>query len=462
MRVAVVGGGICGLACAWRLRKLGAEVVLFEQGLRVGGVIDSAEAAGFLFERGPQSFLSNDNLLGMIAELGLEGELLRADRRAPRFVLVQGRLHKVPMAPPALLTSSLLSPGTKLRILAEPFRKSQPQEPDESVAAFTRRKFGAELLDRLVGPFVSGVYAGDPERLSLRAAFPMLYEWERNYGSVLRGAMKSRPKEKAANPKPRPVLSNFRNGLRTLPAALHRALGDAVRTRTTVQAIQMQNAKASPGITVHVHSDGASDSLGADAVVLATPAYAAAGLLAGLAPRAAEQLAGIEYAAVGVVNTGYRREQVSHRLEGFGFLVPRNEGLRLLGTVWNSSLFVGRAPEGSVALASFVGGATDPEILSWPDEKIFATVEAENARVLHITGPARVRQIDRYAHALPQYNLGHVQRLRAVRENLARLPGIFLAGNYLEGPSIGNCVDTAFRAADSIIAFLRAPHSPRL
>jgi oxygen-dependent protoporphyrinogen oxidase len=235
-----------------------------------------------------------------------------------------------------------------------------------------------------------------------------------------------------------------------------------VCTRATVQAIGTQNTKANPGITVHVRKDDSNDSLAADAVVLATPAYAAAGLLAGLAPRAAEQLAGIEYAAVGVVNTGYRRQQVSHRLEGFGFLVPRSEGLRLLGTVWNSSLFAGRAPAGCVALASFVGGATDPDILSQPDEEIFATVEAENARVLNISGPALVRQIERYARALPQYNLGHTQRLRVVREDLARLPGIFLAGNYLEGPSIGNCVDTAFRTADSVMQYLHGTHSPRL
>ncbi len=454
MRVAVVGGGICGLACAWRLRELGHEIILFEQAGRVGGVIDSVATEGFLFERGPQSFLSNDNLLEMISALGLDGELLRADRRAPRFVLVRGRLHRVPLAPPALVTTSLLPLGTKLRVLSEPFRKSWPAEPDESVAAFTRRKFGATALDRLVGPFVSGVYAGDPERLSLRAAFPLLYQWEREDGSVLRGAMKSRRKDKPANAKPLPVLSNFRSGLRTLPAALHRALGDAVRGGTLVEAIEVRKADGRPRVTLHVDREGHRDAAAADAVVLATPSYATAVLLAKLAPRAAEVLAAIEYAAVGVISTGYRREQVRHPLAGFGFLVPRSEGLRVLGTVWNSSLFAGRAPEGMIALASFVGGATDPEILAWDDKKIFATVEAENALVLGITGPPAVRQLERYSRALPQYNLGHAERLRTVREELARLPGVFLAGNYLDGPSIGNCVDTAFRTAAAVTEFL--------
>jgi oxygen-dependent protoporphyrinogen oxidase len=454
MRVAVIGGGICGLACAWRLQRLGVEVLLLEQSARVGGVMDSLDADGFLFERGPQSFLSNPNLLELIAALQLNDELLEADRRAPRFVLVRGRLHRVPMAPPTLLSSPLLPLRSRWRILTEGIRKSAPPEPDESVAAFTRRKFGPELLERLVGPLVSGIYAGDPERLSLRAAFPMLHAWERDYGSVVRGAIQSRRQAKPANPKPRPVLSNFRNGLRTLPAALHRALGDAVRTRTTVHAIEARRADGRPSLTIRVTRDGRHDSLAADAVVVATPAYAAATLLAGIAPSAAEQLAGIEYAAVGVVNLGYRSEQVSHRLEGFGFLVPRSEGLRTLGTVWTSSLFAGRAPHGCVALASFVGGATDPEAVRQSEEELLTTVSRENATALGITGAPVVQQLERYPRALPQYNLGHTQRLQAVREELSRLPGVFLAGNYLEGPSIGNCVDVAFRTAVTVAEFL--------
>ncbi len=461
MRVVVVGGGICGLACAWRLQRLGIEVLLLEQTERVGGVIDSLETDGFLFERGPQSFLSNASLLELIAALRLSEELLEADRRAPRFVLVRGRLHRVPMAPPALLTSPLLPLRARWRLLTEWARKSAPLEPDESVAAFTRRKFGPELLERLVGPFVSGIYAGDPERLSLRAAFPMLYDWERNYGSVIRGAIQSRRRTKSSHPQARPVLANFRHGLRTLPAALHRALGDVVHTSTTVQAIEARQANGRPSITVRVVNNGSSESLAAEAVVVATPAYAAAALLAGVAPRAAEQLAGIAYAAVNVVSTGYRREQVAHPLKGFGFLVPRSEGLRTLGTVWNSSLFAGRAPQGCVALASFVGGATDPEALHASEEELLRTVGQENAAVLGITGTPVVHHLERYARALPQYNLGHTQRLQTIREDLARLPGVFLAGNYLEGPSIGNCVDVAFRTAAAVTEFLGAETTAR-
>ena len=196
MRTIVIGGGIAGLACTYRLREMSIPALLLEQADRVGGVIESAQQDGFLFELGPQSFLSTEPLLEMIAGLGLGDELLRADPRAPRYVLADGRLRRVPMSPPALLTTSLLSAGSKWRLVSEPFRRTQPPEGDESVAAFVRRKFGNELLELLVGPFVSGVYAGDPEKLSLRSAFPAVHEWENDYGSVLRGAMKSRPAKK--------------------------------------------------------------------------------------------------------------------------------------------------------------------------------------------------------------------------------------------------------------------------
>ena len=198
----VIGGGISGLTCAFRLRQSGIPVLLLEQSHRVGGVIDSVQQDGFLFECGPQSFLSTDLLLKLIDALGLGPELLRADPRAPRYILTRGRLELVPMAPPALLTTSLLGISSKWRLLSEPFRRSHPPARDESVADFVRRKFGSELLELLVGPFVSGVYAGDPEKLSLRSAFPSAYEWEKEYGSVLRGAMKSRPPKE----KPRPTL----------------------------------------------------------------------------------------------------------------------------------------------------------------------------------------------------------------------------------------------------------------
>src|ERR1700675_3140427 len=230
-QVAVIGAGISGLACAYRLQQLGTDVTVFESNSAAGGMIDSVEKDGFLFEAGPQSFQGTPALLDLIRELGLESQLQKADARAPRYVLLHSHLRKIPMSPQALLASTLLNPVSRWKIASEPFKKSQPPTEEESVAAFVRRKFGSEILEYLVSPFVSGVYAGDPEQLSLKAAFPSLAEWERDYGSVIRGAIKSRPAggKKIA----KPSLCSFRKGVAALPNALAAKLANNLRTRMT-------------------------------------------------------------------------------------------------------------------------------------------------------------------------------------------------------------------------------------
>jgi len=454
----IIGAGISGLTCAWRLRQRGVAVQVFEQAERPGGVIQSIEIDGFLFDLGPQSVLANAALLDLVSEAGLEEEFLRADRRAPRYVLVHGRLERVPMAPPALLTTSLLSAGTKWRLLTEPIRKSAPPDGDESVASFVRRKFGGELLERLVAPFVSGVYAGDPEKLSLRAAFPQVHQWENEYGSVIRGAMKSRPAKDA----PRPALCSFRAGMTALPRHLARSLGAHLRLGCRVVSIAPQQSDSGKRFRVDTMENGRAESHTADAVLMACGPHAAAPMLQPISTQIANLLEGIVYAPVVVVSAGYRREQVGHPLEGFGFLVPRSEGLRVLGTVWSSSLFPGRAPAGMVGVASFLGGATDPAIFDLGDRDIFEIAGREVANVLKISGSPVSQILQRHSRALPQYNLGHSQRLLEIRNALERWPGLFLAGNYLEGPSVANCVEQALRTAGAVEEFLAQPVHARL
>src|SRR5579863_2510642 len=272
-KVAVIGAGISGLACAYRLQQLGLDVTVFESNSSAGGMIDSVEKDGMLFEAGPQSFQGTPELLALIRELGLEGQLLKADPRAPRYVLLHGRLRKIPMSPQALLASTLLNPVSRWKIASEPFKKWKPPTKEESVADFVRRKFGHEILEYLVAPFVSGVYAGDPEKLSLKAAFPTLEEWEREYGSVLRGAMKSRPdKEKRSGP---PPLCSFGDGVGSLAGAIARELGDGVRVGAKVTSVGR-----SANYQVCVECDGRNEMLEAAAVVVATPAYTAAHIAA--------------------------------------------------------------------------------------------------------------------------------------------------------------------------------------
>jgi len=448
--VLVIGGGISGLACAYRLHRAGIPVRVLEAENRPGGVIATEEKDGFQFEVGPQSFLSTEPLVELIDALGLKDQLLHANPRAPRYILLGGRLVPAPLAPPSLLTTPLFSAGTKWRLLTEILRRTRPPAEDESIAAFVRRKFGDELLGRLVAPFVSGVYAGDPERLSLRASFPKLHELEAQYGSVLRGALKSRPPKGT----PRPGLCSFRDGMETLPRAMAGRLAESLLLETSVAGLRHGKVNGNPWFEVEIARHNYRETLAASAVVIATPTNIASQILLGLSSEFASLFSRIEYVPVAVVSAAYRREQMQRPPDGFGFLVPRSEKLRVLGTVFSSALFPGRAPEGMVSLTSFAGGATDPKLCDLSDEEITQTICAEVARVLGITGNPVVTRLHRHARALPQYNLGHTQIVQSLQALAAATPGLFLAGNYLSGPSVGACVEQANRTADAARDYL--------
>jgi protoporphyrinogen/coproporphyrinogen III oxidase len=446
----VVGGGISGLVCAYRLQQAGISVRVLEASDRPGGVIATEEQDGFRFELGPQSFLSTEPLLNLIDALGLKNDLLHADPRAPRYILFRGKLVPAPLAPPSLLTTPLLSVQTKWRLVTEMFRRTTPPTSDESISSFVRRKFGDELLDQLVAPFVSGVYAGDPEKLSLRASFPKLHEFETKYGSVLRGAMKSRPAKGA----PRPGLCSFREGMETLPRSLAAKLGDALLTETTVTAARPGKANGNSTFEVDVIRNGHRETLVASALIVAAPVNAASEILKDVSDKFAAPFARVEYAPVAVVAAGYRGDQIRHAGNGFGFLVPRSERRRVLGTVWNSSLFPGRAPEDMTCFTSFAGGATDPELFTKSDDEIAEIICGEVGRILGITGPPVTYLVNRYPRALPQYNLGHSETVSELEAAASAIPGLFLTGNYLSGPSIGSCIDQADQTAEAVRVYL--------
>jgi oxygen-dependent protoporphyrinogen oxidase len=445
----VVGGGISGLVCAYTLSKAGIDVQLIEASARAGGVIQSVIRDGFLLELGPQSFSGTAALRQLCKELAISDQLLEAPPRAPRYVLVDGTFRPVPLSPPAFFASSLIDGATKWRILRDIFGKSVPPDSDESVASFVRRKFSAQLLDRLVGPFVSGIYAGDPERLSVRSAFPQLYEAEKATGSVIRGMLRLAKAKKG--PRKRPTLQSFRGGNETLGRAISNNLGSALQAQTRATGIAKRDGNS---FEVQLEEKNGRDSVTTESLILCTPTDVTGKLLGQLNAQFESLLTSVEYVAVAVVSLGYRKKDVGHSLDGFGFLVPRSAGLRLLGTVWNSSLFRRRAPEGRALLTSFVGGATDPAAAKLKPEELAALVHREISPLLSIKSEPIFSNVTIWPRALPQYNLGHGDRLTQIEKLQSQFPGLWLAGNYLRGPAIGSCVEQALAVAENVRARL--------
>ncbi|MGB7284074.1 MAG: protoporphyrinogen oxidase [Candidatus Acidiferrum sp.] len=445
--VLVVGAGISGLACAYYLRKSGIDAQIVEASPRPGGMIRSERGDDYLLELGPQSFSSTPQLTDLCRDLGIEGELVSAPPRAPRFLLLGGQLKPAPLSPPAFFASSLFTTRTKASVLRDLFGHTKPPDSDESVAAFVRRKFTVELLDKLVGPFVSGIYAGDPEKLSLRASFPQLHDAERSTGSVIRGMLRAAKSKK--RPKHKPALQSFRDGNETLVRTLAANLGPALRTGVSATEFRRSTGSAT-NYEVTLTTNGSAEQIYADHLVLATPTQTAATLLRPIHSERASLLASIEYAPIAVVSLGYPKSAVGHSLDGFGFLIPRSEKRRTLGIVWNSSLFPNRAPADHVLLTSFLGGATDPQATALPSDDLISLIHKEIAPLLQIRQPPGFSNVTLYPRALPQYNLGHLDRIALASEHGFRCENVWLAGNYLRGPAIGACIEQAQSIAQEI------------
>jgi len=425
---------------------------------------------GFLTEGGPNSFQSGEEVLSLIHDVGLDGELLEADAQMPRYIFFRGKLHRAPMGPGALIATTLLSVRAKLKLIREPWAPRNPDGHEESIREFVTRRLGRELHDVMLAPLVSGIYAGDTAKLSMQSVFPLLVELETKYGGLLKGFMKhmkaEREKREAeGKPRRRRTLCSFKNGLKTLPVKITGHLGGRVHLNCEVRAAR---AKPGGGFTLEVMENGAMRHYESDRLVLATPVFetaehlkdVAASLSADPWPKtlrselteAATGLASIDLPPLAGVCLAWKKSEVPHDLDGFGFLIPRTEGIRLLGCIWSSSLFSQRAPEGWALLTNFIGGATDPEIISLSEGQLVDAVRNDLRTILGMTAAPRVVTVNRYEHAIPQYNLGHKVRIDAAGHAVTQVPGLYLAGNYLSGVSVGDCIKQAHETVKQILS----------
>lgn len=453
--VAVVGAGITGLVAAHHLAAGGLKVQVLEAQDRAGGAIGTTTLAGFRLEHGPNSLLdTNPALHELFDRLGIAGELVYAGEEARnRYIVRNGQLHPLPMSPPALIRSGLLTTRGKLRLLAEPFIGRGPAEVEETLAEFVERRLGREFLDYAIDAFVAGVYAGVPQRLSVRDAFPKLYRLEERYGSILKGAVLGRRERRRSGrtAKQSARMFSFREGLQTLVDALAREQGQALRLGTRLKALSRHDA----GYALELEGADGPSLLTARAVLLAIPAHAYPEVQAELNLAEARQaLAQIYSPPVTMLFFGYRQRPAGHPLDGFGFLIPAREQRRILGTLFSSTLFPGRAPEGGVALTTFVGGVRQPDLALLPDGELIGLVRGELADLLQIQVPPDEVALRRWPRAIPQYQVGHRELIAAVERAEVRHPGLYLAGNFRGGISVSDCIEQATRLSERVVVAL--------
>ena len=450
MRVAVVGGGIAGLAAARRLEALipDVEIVLVERTERLGGKVVTERLDGFVIEAGPDSFLSRkERGVGLCEELGLRDDLVgRRPENARSYVRRGFELHPLPegltgMIPTnldALATSTLLSPEGRERLAAEVQLPPAPSGGDESVAAFVSRRLGREAYERLVEPLLTGIYGGDGEQLSLDATFPNLRRLEQEHGSVIAG-LRAQSAERASPP---PFVT-LRSGMETLVATIAAGLG---RTRCVTGRRVVSVKRVGGGFVVEVAGD---QTLEADGAVIAAPAFAASTILGGLDMELAELLAGIPYASSAIVTLAYRRGDVSHRLDGYGYVVPSIEGSDILACTWTSSKWEDRAPERFALLRVYAGRFGGRDVTRM-DETDLVALARQEVRLLGIEVEPHLAWIHRWPLAMPQYVLGHPERVAEIESALPLHPGLALAGAAYHGVGIPDCISSGEQAAESV------------
>jgi oxygen-dependent protoporphyrinogen oxidase len=467
-RVVVIGCGISGLAAAHRLTELNPalDLTVIEASARLGGTLHTDERDGFLLERGPDSFISEKpEAVALAKRLGIESRLIETNQEHRRsFIVRNGRLRPVPegfqlLAPSRIwpfITSDIFSLPGKARIAADLFlpRRKANGVADESLASFVRRRLGREALERMAQPMVGGIYTADPETLSLRATLPRFLDLERDHRSLvlamLRKARSQKKEESSGTSGARyGLFLSFDRGMELLVEALAQALTQvAIRLNTKVQSV----SRSSASWTIHLSS---GETLEADALCLALPAYVSAQLLSNIHPPLAAQLSQIKYASTATINLAYHRDAIKHPLDGFGFVVPFVEKRSVIACTFSSVKFPGRAPDNHVLLRAFAGGALQPEIFALDETEMLTRVENDLRELLGITAKPLFAEVSKWQSAMPQYEVGHLDRIASIENNVRELPNLALAGNAYRGTGIPDCIRSGETAAEYLLNSLR-------
>jgi oxygen-dependent protoporphyrinogen oxidase len=436
----IVGAGITGLACAYRLKQRGASVLVLEEASVAGGKILTECADGYLLESGPNSLrIENRETIELIEFVGLGNRMIEASPNAKkRFILLNGKWVQTPVGPIQAVTTPLFSIAAKMRVLGEVFT-SRCTATDETVESFFLRHFGRELYEHAADPFVTGIYAGDPTKLSVRHSFKAFWQLDQTYGSMIRGMLLR--KKNPDRVKPRIV--SFPDGLGELIGALREALADDIQFHKEALTL----IRNSTGYMLH----SKNESFTAPNIILALPAYSTAPLISEMARTLSSELAAIDYPPVAVAYLGYRKDQFPNKIEGFGGLIPSKEGRGILGAIYSSSNFPGRAPDGHVLLTVLAGGARNRAVMGWSDAEIIQNAEREVRELYEAKGAPVFQRARLWKRAIPQYNVGYDSVLNAINEAEQSLPGLHFIGNYRGGIAMGACIKSATELAASLV-----------
>jgi len=453
--VAVIGGGITGLTAAFYLRRKNIPVTLYEASGRVGGVIQSLHKDGYIAEFGPNTILETSPKIGqLIRDANLESRKLDPDPKAEnRYVVRYNHPVAMPGSPLGFFTTNLFTFKAKLAVLREPFVPARRDGKEESIAEFVVRRLGREFLDHAIDALVGGVYAGDPNKLSVQQAFPKLAQLEAKYGSMIKGQILGvrERKKRGEVAKDRAPKFSFDEGLQVLPDTLREILGDSVQLNTAVTKL----TQTAEGWTLVLRKEGREISAEHSAVIYCGTAHRLAELqIQSKTPVSAAPLSEIRYPPVASVVLGFRREDVTHPLDGFGMLIPKIAGFKILGSIISSSLFSNRAPAGHVTLTSYVGGERYPELAALPAEELYRITCEDLKTLLAVRGEPTFQHCVFYPKAIPQYNVGYGRYRDLMNEIEAKAPGLFLAGHYRDGISLSDSIVSGCNVADRIGIFL--------